>query len=296
MIAKLFRNWMVVLAALCLILTFTGCAGGNGNGGEDKETTESTTETTVIVDTQAPVIYGVVDQTHYQNETVDFLKGVTAVDDLDDAPTVTVDASALSQGHPGVYTVVYTATDAAGNTARATATVTVLAWKEGNYTIDEVFAMVDKELASIWNEYKITDASTDREKVVAIHKWARKYWFYNKDFDNSQYDLYQGAAYMLNNYNSDCYGYFAATKLMFERLGFENIDVRKVKPYPEANNHYWSLVSVDGGKTYYHFDATPRIGGFDGCLMTDAALDAYSLAHKKSHNRDMSLYPATPES
>jgi hypothetical protein len=51
----------------------------------------------------------------------------------------------------------------------------------------------------------------------------------------------------------------------------------------------------DGGKTYYHFDATPRKGsGDDFCLVTDAFLDAYSNSHGKCHNRNKSLYPATP--
>ena len=43
-------------------------------------------------------------------------------------------------------------------------------------------------------------------------------------------------------------------------------------------------------------DTTPRVGeGDDFCLVTDAFLDAYSDTHDKCHNRDKSLYPATPE-
>ncbi len=57
-----------------------------------------------------------------------------------------------------------------------------------------------------------------------------------------------------------CFNYFAVTKLMFERLGIPNIDVKKVKNYEGDSNHYWSLVSVDGGETYYHFDAAPPQG------------------------------------
>ena len=100
----------------------------------------------------------------------------------------------------------------------------------------------------------------------------------------------------MNGRSGDCFGYFAVTKLLFERLGIPNIDVRKVKNFDGDSDHFWSLVSVDGGKTYYHFDATPRVGdGDDFCLVTDAFLDAYSDSHKGSHNRDKSLYPATPE-
>ncbi len=101
---------------------------------------------------------------------------------------------------------------------------------------------------------------------------------------------------MLTTLRGDCYGYFAVAKLMFDRLKIPNIDVVKVKNYEEDSAHFWSLVSIDGGESYYHFDATPRIGdGDDFCLVTDAFLDAYSQAHKNSHNRDTSLYPATPQ-
>ena len=101
---------------------------------------------------------------------------------------------------------------------------------------------------------------------------------------------------VLKGNSTDCFGYFAVTKLMFERLGIPNIDVTKVKNYEGDSNHYWSLVSLDGGETYYHFDATPRKGDGDYFfLLSDAELDEYSDAHKKCHNRDKSLYPATPE-
>ncbi len=40
----------------------------------------------------------------------------------------------------------------------------------------------------------------------------------------------------------------------------------------------------------------PRKGeGDDFCLVTDAFLDAYSASHNNCHNRDKTLYPATPE-
>ena len=55
------------------------------------------------------------------------------------------------------------------------------------------------------------------------------------------------------------------------------------------------LEIVDGGESYYHFDATPRVGQtVSFCLITDEELDAYSAANKNSHNRDTSLYPETP--
>ena len=109
-------------------------------------------------------------------------------------------------------------------------------------------------------------------------------------------DWLQGAYVMMDSGEGDCFNYYAVTKLLLERCGIPNIDVRKVRNHENDSDHYWSLVSVDGGKTYYHLDTTPRVGsGDDFCLVTDAVLDAYSDTHDKCHNRDKSLYPATPE-
>jgi len=101
---------------------------------------------------------------------------------------------------------------------------------------------------------------------------------------------------MLTTGTGDCYGFFAVSKLLFERLDIPNMDVVKVKNSEDDSEHFWSLVSVDGGESYYHFDATPRLGQTGPfCLITDRELDAYSETHDGSHNRDTSLYPATPE-
>ena len=81
-----------------------------------------------------------------------------------------------------------------------------------------------------------------------------------------------------------------------DRLEIPNIDVVKVKNNAKDSNHFWSLVSVDGGKTWYHLDATPRVGTGDNFfLVTDKFMDDYSAKHNNCFNRDKSLYPATPK-
>ena len=137
--------------------------------------------------------------------------------------------------------------------------------------------------------------ATAQEQVECIYAWARQELCYTNHF--SERDWHKAAYLMLTQYHGDCFGYFAVTKLLLERLGIPNIDVRKVKNFEGDSDHFWSLVSVDGGKSYYHFDATPRIGeGDDFCLVTDGFLDAYSAAHKNSHHRNPALYPQTPVS
>ena len=236
-----------------------------------------------------PVIQGVRDFTVYAGETVSCRSGVTVTDDCDLNPVLEVDTSELNLDVPGCYEIIYTATDSAGNVSRVAALVTVLERPENYIAPDTIDAAADKLLAEI-----LSDGMTVREQVQAIYAWARTNISYGGHSDRTDYR--QTAGHVLNGRSGDCFGYFAVTKLLFERLGIPNIDVRKVKNFDGDSDHFWSLVSVDGGKTYYHFDATPRVGdGDDFCLVTDAFLDTYSDSHKGSHNRDKSLYPATPE-
>ena len=154
---------------------------------------------------------------------------------------------------------------------------------------DPVDAAADELLKRL-----IWDGATAEEQVREIYRWTRSLLSYGGHSDRT--DWRQTAYTMLTDGKGDCFGYYAVTKLLFERLGIPNIDVQKVRNYEDDSDHFWSLVSVDGGETYYHFDATPRYGdGDDFCLVTDAFLDAYSESHKGSHNRDKSLYPETPE-
>lgn len=251
--------------------------------------TEPPFESTGPRDTQPPQIYGLRDITIYEGDPVSYLSGVTATDDLDPEPDLSVDSREADLSKPGTYTVTYTASDAAGNLTSADAKITVLPKQAGYVDLETIHTLADDLLAII-----LEDTTDIREQVAAIYRWARSDIRYAGHCDRD--DWRQTAYNVIKNGEGDCYGFFAATKLMFERLGIPNIDVQKVRNFDDDSDHFWSLVSIDGGKHYYHFDATPRSGSGDSfCLVTDAFLDAYSQAHKGSHNRDASLYPATPE-
>ena len=249
--------------------------------------TEPPVQSTGPKDSQPPQIYGIQDFTVYQGDPVSYLSGVTATDDLDPEPKLNVDSREVDLSKPGTYTVTYTASDTSGNLATACANITVLRKEEGYADLETIYTLADELLAII------LEGTTDtRQQVEAIYKWARTDIRYAGHSDRA--DWRQTAYNVIRSGEGDCFGYFAATKLMFERLGIPNIDVQKVRNYEEDSDHFWSLVSVDGNH-YYHFDATPRYGdGDDFCMVTDAFLDAYSEQHKGSHNRDKSLYPETP--
>lgn len=282
----MYRKPTTVYAALiwlCIILmdTLTGCSESGPFAG--------TLPTFAPADTTPPVMEGIKDHLVYQGTELAFLEGVTLTDDEDEDPTIEVDASKLDLTQPGVYTVRYLARDAAGNTALAASTVTVLEKKEGYVSFEEIYTLLDATVSSV-----VTDEMDTRQQVEAIYNWMRNKYVYSGHSDKS--DPYQAAYRMMTEHAGDCYSYFALCKLMFDRLGIPNLDVVKVKNSENDSQHFWSLVSVDGGKNFYHFDSTPRVGGGDDfCLVTDAFLDAYSANHKNCHNRDTSLYPHTPE-
>ena len=243
---------------------------------------------TTPADRTAPVLTGIHDFRIYQGDTISYMSGITATDDIDANPSITVDNSAVDLSRPGEYTVIYTATDASGNSSQEKTTVTVMEKQEGFVDLDTIYAAADAKLEEI-----IRDNATMKQKIHDVYAWARLNLSYGGHSDRT--DWRQTAYVMLTEGKGDCYGYWAVTKLLFERLGIPNIDVQKVKNSVDDTDHFWSLVSLDGGDTWYHFDSTPRAGeGDDFCLVTDAFLDAYSDSHEGSHNRDKSLYPETP--
>ncbi len=241
---------------------------------------------TVIIDTEAPVISGVRDLLTYVGDTIAYRNGVTVSDDLDPAVTLSLDSSNVDLSTPGTYQITYSATDASGNATVRRAQVSVLEKRANHVEVDVIYAAVDALLAKF-----ITDDMTDREKAEAIYVWTYKHMTYGGHTDTTDY--IQSAYQFLTSHKGDCYGYFALQKLMFERLNIPTIDVRKVKTSPKDSNHYWLMVSIDGGKNYYHFD---NVWSYHLCLVTDAYLDDFSARPtvRNAFNRDKSLYPATP--
>lgn len=236
----------------------------------------------------APVISGLNNRIIYQEDDISLLDGVTATDDKDPAPVVELLDDGLDLSEPGSYTVWYVASDSAGNESTASSTVTVLEKREGYVPMDEIDSMADTLLKGI-----ITPEMDTEDQIRAIYTWARGHIAYLGHSDKS--DRFQAAWLAMTQRGGDCFTFFSMCKLFFDKLGIPNLDVVKVPLHPTDASHYWSLVSADGGESWYHFDATPRIGsGDDFCMVTDQFLDEYSEKHNGSHNRDTTLYPATP--
>lgn len=243
---------------------------------------------TVLIDREAPVISGVENLVAYTGDALAYRSGITVSDNMDGRPVLTVDSSKVDLSTPGTYTVTYIATDASGNTTTQEATVTVYQKQDYYVELSVIYGMVDEIMKDI-----IVPGMTTKQQVEAIYGWVRSNCSYIGTSDKSNW--IQAAYVMMTNRQGDCYNYYGLVKLMLERLEIPNIDVEKVPNFDGDSMHYWSLVSVDGGKTWYHVDTTPRKVPTYFCLVTDKVMDDFSAGYRNCFNRDKSLYPATPE-
>jgi len=260
--------------------------------GRDKTGNEAsvTVVMTVIEDNEAPTIMGVNPISLYEGSTVAYRSGVLVTDDKDEKPVLTVDSTGVDLSKPGTYEVIYKATDAAGNESTFTTTVTVKE-KSGNYVEEQVILdAVDDILDDI-----ITEDMTVKEKVQKIYKWVKGNCSYINHSDKT--DSLQAAYKMLKTRQGDCFSYYSLSKVMFDRLGIPNITVIRSKDSPRRTTHFWSMVSVDGGETWYHYDATPSGKVYRNnyfCLVTDEFIDGYNALAPGYYMRDQELYPRTP--
>ncbi len=239
---------------------------------------------TVTADVEPPVIIGAKDRTVIIGESVAYKDGITVTDNLDENVTLKVDTSAVDPSEEGYYDVTYTASDSSGNASSVT--VTFHFAHQDAVDTDEQFDRYVKKISS--NIFK--DSMTDTERLWAIYEWCRNNIGYSGHSDKG--DWKKAAVSGFKNRSGDCYTYFACAKALIEYCGIENKDVIKIKDTTDQSSHFWSLVNIGTG--YYHFDATPRKGGFDGFMLTDRQLQDYSLNNSGSHRYHTNLYPATP--
>lgn len=243
-----------------------------------------------IEDDEPPKIEGAIDQTVFIGDTVSYKRDVIVTDNNDESVELIVDSSSVNLKEPGSYSVVYKATDTAGNTTTETKTIKVeekvVENIEDNTEIDpdreELNKLANEVLNSIINE-----GMSEKEKAKAIYNWARFNIAYVNTSDKS--DVVKAAIQGIKKKSGDCYVYFATAQELLNMANIKNQGIVKT-----GGGHYWSLINL--GEGWYHFDATPRVGDDDYFFMlTDAQIEKYSKKHKNSHVWDRDKYPATPE-
>ncbi|HHT51506.1 MAG TPA: hypothetical protein GXZ78_08625 [Eubacteriaceae bacterium] len=240
----------------------------------------------IMLDKEAPIIEGAVNQEIIEGESISYKKGVVVSDNVDEDIELIVDSSKVNIKKPGVYEVVYSAVDTAGNRTDITKRIVV---KEKPEEIPEK-SSEEKELEELVNqvlESILKEDMSEKEKAKAIYKWARYKIGYVNDSDKS--DPIKAAIRGIKKRNGDCYIYFATVKALLDGANILNVDIVKT-----TGTHFWSMMKIDG--KWYHIDATPRKGDKTEIFMfTDEQLSKYSKKHKNSHVWDRDRAPSSPE-
>lgn len=233
----------------------------------------------VMADVTPPEIKGVEPLTISQGDAVSYKKNIEVVDDIDPEPVLEVDASGVNVDKRGTYTLVYTATDAAGNVSKKTTTVKIVSAKIAEATEENVNALADKILADI-----ITDNMSQLQQARAVFDWVVNNITYSETagIDDLLSAAYKGMYYHVG----DCTVKQKTAEVMLNRLGIKNMEIEKIR---DTRGHYWLLIDV--GEGWYHYDPNLQLDGTLIFYWHDADLWAYSNAHKNTHNYDPSKYP-----
>ena len=244
---------------------------------------------TVVEDTTPPTLTGVRDLSFLVGEGAVLREGVSASDNCYGEVTLTVDASALNTSRAGFYAVYYTAMDASGNATEQMAYVTVY---DTPVTSEMLDTACDAYLDALLPDG--ADAETICRLVYDVLHRDIAYFPISDKTDVTR------AAYLalFVDGRGDCYSYFAAALSLLRCAGVDCLAVERTAENGELR-HYWLMVDLAGeGETsrWYHFDPTPLDAmGTDhnGCLFTDAELDAYNAARPDFYRYDRTAYPAT---
>ena len=239
-------------------------------------------------DTVAPQIMGVNKLAVFMGSSIAYRSGILVSDDTDPAPKLSVDSSQVNLSAPGTYPVIYTATDSAGNATSVETTITV---SEAPTTyVDETLI---KETADALLAEIITEGMTKEEQVNAVYDWIAGHCYYIAEFDKSDY--MQAAYLMMTTNRGDCYGFYALSRLLFERMGLPNLTVTRLPNEVRTSRHWWNMVSLDGGESWYHFDSTPHMTyPTRTCLVTDTFLNEFNLLMPNYYYFDHDSFPDTP--
>ena len=239
-------------------------------------------------DTEAPQIMGVNRLAVFMGSSIAYRSGILVSDDTDPAPKLSVDSSQVNLSAPGTYPVIYTATDSAGNATSVETTITV-SEAPTTYVDEELI----KETADALLDKIITEEMTKEDQVNAVYDWIAGHCYYIAEFDKSDY--MQAAYLMMTTNRGDCYGFYAVSRLLFDRMGLPNLTVTRLPNETRTSNHWWNMVSLDGGESWYHFDSTPHMTyPTRTCLVTDTFLNEFNLLMPNYYYFDHDSFPDTP--
>lgn len=245
------------------------------------------TTVTLVKDTTPPTVtkqelsgcigYGIV-----------YSAGVIATDDCCGEITVTWDSSKVDTSTPGQYPVYYTVTDASGNAAQIESTIYIY---EEEVTPEMLYVRIDMILDEL-----ISPDMSNEARVRKVYDYVYGHIAYSGSSDKS--DPIRAAYQALTTGDGDCYSYFALSKVFFDRLGLENLDIQRTTGLT-SDRHYWNMVNIGTADApqWYYYDATHLNSAdtgvsFSGALLTERQISAYNKVRANFYIFDHTGYPA----
>ena len=287
------------LAVLCVLFVVDMV---KDNGADKTQSKDKTPPTVKLV--EGDCIY------MFAGETVSFRDKVRASDN-GGAVTLSFE-SYVNVNVPGTYSVVYTATDEAGNSSKLTVSVVVT---KKDYTYDMLMSRIE----SLAKRLGITESMSKRDQVFAIYDYVNSpgksagnanIVFTDESNvpdikrENWQNDWIEEAIRTIDSGEGDCYSYYSVSKAFFEYFGIENLGIKRDESQSNmSGTHFWLMVNIGSGNAdaWYFYDAT-RLGGKytdktnNGCLRTYAEIMEYRPSKASDYGFyafDKSGYPQT---
>lgn len=287
------------LAVLCVLFVVDMV---KDNGADKTQSKDKTPPTVKLV--EGDCIY------MFAGETVSFRDKVRASDN-GGAVTLSFE-SYVNVNVPGTYSVVYTATDEAGNSSKLTVSVVVT---KKDYTYDMLMSRIE----SLAKRLGITESMSKRDQIFAIYDYVNSpgksagnanIVFTDESNvpdikrENWQNDWIEEAIRTVDSGEGDCYSYYSVSKAFFEYFGIENLGIKRDESQSNmSGTHFWLMVNIGSGNAdaWYFYDAT-RLGGKykdktnNGCLRTYAELMDYRPSKASDYGFyafDKSGYPQT---
>ncbi len=250
-------------------------------------------------DKEAPVIRGPEGDSAvaYVGETIAY-KSFVRVTDNSGKYKLSVNTDKVKKTDEGTYSVVYTATDEAGNESEYTLRLTL---KKKLYSEATLMDLVEEKA-------RILGLSKDMSKIELVRgiydyvnspsKGKDQANIYFNDESNTpaqqesreswETDWVEEAVRTLqmDRMKGDCYTYYSVSKAFFEYFEIENVGIQRSEDSDEAGTHFWNAVNVgsESSPKWYYYDATRLAGRFSsdgtksGCLMTEAKLKSYKTS------------------
>ena len=182
---------------------------------------------TIKEDKKGPTFSGLKEMSVKKNGSLDYRKGVKAIDNVDGTVDFTFNDSSVKYNAAGTYYVTYTAKDSKGNRTTAKRTVVV------KHDASDTAALVSKYASTLSND------------IPSIVNGVRKYIRYSSTYGGSD-----PVWYGLTERRGNCFVHAKVTQAVLNKKGITNKLI-----WTKDKSHYWNLVYTGGH--WRHVDSTP---------------------------------------